>query len=224
MVSRGLHCILQREEEIHMCYEAEPLPFKPDRLEGLSGRVRLRQPLHADVQRESATVAVPNITIAELRSEMVRDTDITFVDVCLAEDLARRSNMLPGACFLAPEAIDETANALPRDEAIVVYCLYGFQVSGEATVELRRGGMQARACARGIAASGTPWQARRGRLPNPNPMEGRHDEMDHARAAEDRPYCLPLADPALHRSRCRVHLCADRTSVHGRQGNRRDTL
>jgi superoxide dismutase, Fe-Mn family len=60
--------------------------------------------------------------------------------------------------FVAPEAIDEWANALPRDKAIVAYCLYGFQVSGEATAELRRRGLQARRLAGGITA----WRAMAG--------------------------------------------------------------
>jgi Fe-Mn family superoxide dismutase len=119
---------------------------------------RLGPALHAYSQREAATAAVPRITVAELRSEITREAEITLVDVCLTEDLARRSDMLPGARFVVPEAIDEWANALPRDKAIVVYCLFGFQVSGEATAELRRHGLQARSLAGGITA----WRAMAG--------------------------------------------------------------
>ena len=119
---------------------------------------RLGQALHAYAQRDATIAAVPQITVAELRSEMAREADITLVDVCLTEDLARRSDMLPGARFVAPEAIDEWANALPRDKAIVVYCLYGFQVSGETTAALRRRGLQARRLAGGITA----WRAMAG--------------------------------------------------------------
>jgi Fe-Mn family superoxide dismutase len=60
--------------------------------------------------------------------------------------------------LVAPAAIDDWADELPRDKAIVVYCLYGFQVSGEATVELRRRGLQARALTGGITA----WRAMAG--------------------------------------------------------------
>ena len=41
------------------------------------------------------------------------------------------------------------------DREIVVYCVYGFQVSQDAAAELRRRGVRARALAGGIAA----WRA-----------------------------------------------------------------
>jgi superoxide dismutase, Fe-Mn family len=119
---------------------------------------RLGQTRQTYANPVSAGAAVPQITAAELRAELKRGADITLVDVCLPIDLARRSDMLPGARFLAPEAIDDWAGTLPRDKAVVVYCIYGFQVSGEATTELRRRGLQARALAGGITA----WHAMAG--------------------------------------------------------------
>ena len=41
---------------------------------------------------------------------------------------------------------------LPRDRAIVVYCICGFQVSGGAVTELRQRGYDARALVGGITA------------------------------------------------------------------------
>jgi hypothetical protein len=38
-------------------------------------------------------------------------------------------------------------------------------------------------------------------------------QMDHPRAAEDRPHCLSVAHPPFHRQGCRVPLCADRARV-----------
>jgi Fe-Mn family superoxide dismutase len=75
-----------------------------------------------------------------------------LLDVCLAIDLPRRTDMLPGAVLRAPETIDDWAEELPRDRPIVVCCVYGFQVSGETTIELRRRGYDARSLAGGIAA------------------------------------------------------------------------
>ena len=63
--------------------------------------------------------------------------------------------MIAGARFLLSETIDRWASELPRDKTMVTYCMYGFQVSGEATIELRRRGLDVRTLAGGIAA----WRA-----------------------------------------------------------------
>lgn len=95
---------------------------------------------------------VPNITAGELRALLDRGQDATLVDVCLPEDLERRHDRIAGARFLMSETIDRWADELPRDKPVVTYCMYGFQVSGEATIELRRRGLDARALAGGLAA------------------------------------------------------------------------
>ncbi|MDL2398905.1 Fe-Mn family superoxide dismutase [Rhizobium mayense] len=87
-----------------------------------------------------------------------RQDDIVVLDVCLTEDLPLRSDMLPGAFLRAPEKIAKWADELPREKPIVVYCVYGFQVSGDAVDELRRRGLNARALSGGIAA----WHANGG--------------------------------------------------------------
>jgi superoxide dismutase, Fe-Mn family len=74
------------------------------------------------------------------------------LDVCLSVDLPKRTDMLPGAIFRAPEAIGNWSDDLPRDRPIVVCCIYGFQVSGDTTVELRRRGNDARSLIGGVAA------------------------------------------------------------------------
>jgi superoxide dismutase, Fe-Mn family len=95
---------------------------------------------------------VPKVTAAELRAMLDDGKAVTLVDVCLAESLPRRTDMLSGARFVAPEAIADWAEDLPRDRPVIAYCEYGFQVSGEATAELRRRGLDASALAGGIAA------------------------------------------------------------------------
>jgi Fe-Mn family superoxide dismutase len=93
-----------------------------------------------------------SVTAEDLRTRLDRGEDVVVLDVCLAEDLAKRSDMLPGAKVRAPEKIADWAEDLPRDKPIVAYCVYGFQVSGDAVSELRRLGFDAKNLAGGIAA------------------------------------------------------------------------
>jgi Fe-Mn family superoxide dismutase len=88
----------------------------------------------------------------DLRTRLERQDDVLVLDVCLAEDMAKRSDMLPDAIIRAPETIAEWADELPRGKPIVVYCIYGFQVSGDAAAELRRRSFDARVLSGGIAA------------------------------------------------------------------------
>jgi Fe-Mn family superoxide dismutase len=60
--------------------------------------------------------------------------------------------MLPGALVRPPEDIEAWSQDLPADRPIVIYCVYGFQVSGDAVAYLRRKGLNARQLAGGIAA------------------------------------------------------------------------
>ena len=43
--------------------------------------------------------------------------------------------------------------------------------------------------------------------------------MGDARAPQDRPHCLSLVDPTLHRSKCGIHLCPDWSGSRRRDGN-----
>jgi superoxide dismutase, Fe-Mn family len=115
---------------------------------------------------ESPNPSVPKVTAAELSRMLDSGKEPTVVDVCLAEP--RRSDMVPGARFLAPEQIEVWAPPLPVERPIVVYCMYGFQVSGEATIVLRRRGLDARFLAGGLAA----WHAMGGpTVPLPAPPD-----------------------------------------------------
>jgi Fe-Mn family superoxide dismutase len=97
--------------------------------------------------REAAAV----ISAEDLRDAKLREAPV-LLDVCLADDIARRTDMIPGATLRNPDAVDRWAEALPRDRSIAVYCIYGFQVSGGAVGELRRRGYDARSLTGGIAA------------------------------------------------------------------------
>ena len=98
------------------------------------------------------------ITAEELRNAMQRDPPI-LLDVCLQQDIPRRTDMIPGATLHNPDTIDHWVEELPRDKPIAVYCFFGFQVSGEIVTELRRRGCDARSLKGGITA----WHAIGGR-------------------------------------------------------------
>jgi Fe-Mn family superoxide dismutase len=88
----------------------------------------------------------------DLRDMLAGGEQPVLLDVCLADDMPQRHDKLPGAEFLAAERMSEWIEALPKDRPIVAYCIYGFQVSGDAVAEMRRRGYAARSLAGGIAA------------------------------------------------------------------------
>jgi len=94
------------------------------------------------------------ISTEELKAALAQAPDRrpVLLDVCLPKDLARRTDMLPGAQMHAPGALARWITELPRDRPIAVYCICGFQVSGKTVSELRRQGYDARAVEGGITA------------------------------------------------------------------------
>jgi Fe-Mn family superoxide dismutase len=97
------------------------------------------------------------ISVEELKAALEADEDRrpVLIDLCLPDDLPRRTDMLKGATLHAPSALPRWIGELPRDRPIAVYCICGFQVSGTAVNELRQRGYNARAVVGGITA----WQA-----------------------------------------------------------------
>lgn len=105
----------------------------------------------------SATISPPSddsdsTSVESLRAMLERKQDVLVLDVRLPEDLAAGTDMIPGARYLDPARLDAWANGLPADRPIVVYCVYGFQVSGDAAAILRARGFDARNLSGGIAA------------------------------------------------------------------------
>jgi Fe-Mn family superoxide dismutase len=88
----------------------------------------------------------------ELKAMLDRGDDVVVLDICLKDDMAKRVDMLPGAAIKPPETLAVWAEELSRGKPIVAYCVYGFQVSGDAVAELRRRGFDARSLSGGIAA------------------------------------------------------------------------
>lgn len=101
---------------------------------------------------EPPNPSVPKVAAAALSGLLSSVQPPTLIDVCLMQDLPRRTDMLPNAQFFIAEELETWAPVLPVERPIVVYCMYGFQVSGEATTELRRRGLDARFLAGGLPA------------------------------------------------------------------------
>jgi superoxide dismutase, Fe-Mn family len=87
-----------------------------------------------------------------LRDMLARGEPVEVLDVRKPENLAAARDRIAGATWRDPEAVARWAEELPRDRPVVAYCVYGFQVSGDAVAELRRRGLDARILAGGIAA------------------------------------------------------------------------
>ncbi len=78
-------------------------------------------------------------------------------------------DMIRGAGWREPECVADWVGALPRDRPIVVYCVYGHNVSHDTVAALRTLGFDARALKGGIAA----WHAVGGPVqPKTVPKEG----------------------------------------------------
>jgi Fe-Mn family superoxide dismutase len=96
--------------------------------------------------------ASPTIAAEDLKAEIDDGRPIRLIDLRLADDLAKGTDRLPGARWLDPQKLDAWAAELPKGEPIVAYCVYGFQVSGDAVAALRQRGLDVRNLAGGIAA------------------------------------------------------------------------
>ena len=100
-------------------------------------------------------------TVPDLRGRLDRGEPVVVLDVCLREDTGRKADVLPGARWCDPQRVADWAGELPRGVPVVVYCLYGFQVSQNAAAALRQHGVEASLLAGGIAswrANGLPTQ------------------------------------------------------------------
>lgn len=175
-----------------MAYVVHPLPFKPHRPGGLSDRLLIShyennyggavRRLNA-IENRLAALDWAAASVFDLnglgRETLIAANSTILHEAYFAESLIRRADMLPDARFVAPEAIADWADKLPRDRPVIVYCEYGFQVSGEATAELRRRGFDAGALAGGIAA----WHAMGGPTVPLTPEQNKEtcdDDMGHA--------------------------------------------
>jgi superoxide dismutase, Fe-Mn family len=100
-----------------------------------------------------------------LRAELAGGAAPLLLDVRRRKAYDASPDMLPGAEYREPEKVSEWAAALPRGREIVVYCVYGHNVSEDTAASLVAAGHKVRPLAGGIAAwraIGGPTQPRKG--------------------------------------------------------------
>jgi len=89
--------------------------------------------------------------------------DALVFDVRRAAVYGQASTMLPGAQWRDPAAVTQWAAELPREREVLVYCVYGHEVSRSTAMQLRAAGVNARFLPGGIDAwhrDGKPLQAK----------------------------------------------------------------
>ncbi|MBL8703700.1 MAG: hypothetical protein JNM30_02595, partial [Rhodospirillales bacterium] len=106
---------------------------------------------------QAGPLAVPADHGADLAPETLRDAVLAkktpmILDVRRRKAFDAGQDMLPGAEWREPESVATWAAAMPRDREVVVYCVYGHNVSHDTVEALRHAGVQARALQGGIAA------------------------------------------------------------------------
>lgn len=120
---------------------------------------------------DTSTLPVPFFTPQELAARIGCADAPLLLDVRREEKFRESRHMLAGAQRCKPEDIASFAASQPPRE-VVVYCVYGHNVSADAVLTLRAAGWNARALAGGI--------------------EGGEDGMDTPQdIAQWRAYCLP---------------------------------
>jgi len=110
------------------------------------------------------TTCEDEVSVEQLAAMMASGSAPLLLDICLDEDMAKRSDKLPGSRMCPPQDINVWIEDLPKDQPIIGYCVYGYQVSGNAVAEMQRRGLNAKRLSGGIAA----WHAIGGQI---DPLE-----------------------------------------------------
>jgi Fe-Mn family superoxide dismutase len=87
------------------------------------------------------------------------ETSACLFDVRRAGVYQQAVSVIPGAQWRDPAAVGTWAADLPRDRAVLVYCVYGHEVSRVTALRLRAAGVNARYLQGGIdgwVAAGRP--------------------------------------------------------------------
>ena len=94
-----------------------------------------------------------NIAPEDLRERIVRDAgDMLVVDVRRRPVFMAAADMIKGAIWRDPERLDAWADLLPKNRDVIIYCVYGHNVSQDVCAALRARGIAARQLLGGIAA------------------------------------------------------------------------
>lgn len=114
---------------------------------------RYQQAVHAASEGCAA-----DLTQLELSKQVV-------IDVRRDAMFEQAQPMLPGARWRDPAKVSDWAGELPRDDEVLVYCIYGHEVGRSTAMKLRAMGVKASYLPGGIdawAAAGKPLQAKEG--------------------------------------------------------------
>jgi Fe-Mn family superoxide dismutase len=87
-----------------------------------------------------------------LRAAIQANKAPMILDVRRRKAFDAGADIVAGAQWHEPERVEDWADALPRAQEIVVYCVYGHNVSHDTVAALRAKGIDARALKGGIAA------------------------------------------------------------------------
>jgi rhodanese-related sulfurtransferase len=98
---------------------------------------------------DTAAPSVPSISPVDLRARLGRADAPLLLDVRREGKFAESPHLLAGAVRCAPEGVARLATTQPARE-VVVYCVYGHNVSADAVATLRAAGWPAVALAGGI--------------------------------------------------------------------------
>src|SRR5262249_1575634 len=83
------------------------------------------------------------------------EPDLVVIDARQADDAAAVPVTLRGARRAPPDRVEALAASLPRGSKAIVYCAWGFEISGDCAARLREKGIDAVAIAGGLGA----WRA-----------------------------------------------------------------
>jgi rhodanese-related sulfurtransferase len=93
------------------------------------------------------------ISPEELKKLLERDSGAAVViDVRRKNDFEADKRLIPGAQWKDPEQVDTWSKDLPRDRAVVVYCVRGGSVSQSVSAKLAEDQFQVRYLEGGLAA------------------------------------------------------------------------
>jgi Fe-Mn family superoxide dismutase len=132
------------EHAYHMDYGAQAGAY----VDAFMGNINWA-PVHRRYQ------AAVNAASDEMGCLAERTAEAVVLDVRRAAAFEQASSMIPGATWRDPARVDAWAAEVPRDREVVVYCVYGHEVSRATAVRLRAQGVQARFLTGGIDG----WQA-----------------------------------------------------------------
>jgi superoxide dismutase, Fe-Mn family len=119
-------------------------------------------------ERYQHAVHAASEAFAATPDEVTGIADGALFDVRRAGVFEQATTMIPGARWRDPVAVSSWAKDLPKDRAVVVYCIYGHEVGRATALRLRGAGVNARYLLGGIDG----WQAAgRAVMARPEPGE-----------------------------------------------------